>query len=209
MDQPRPYSAPPPSADAPQLLPVRDDRRQDLPPRLAPQDTPNAPLAKVDRTIYLRGLGVLEDGRFFAKVEKTPTCWLWRGNQKGFGYGSGPFGEYAHRWSYQRFIGPIPEGQYVLHTCDTPLCVKPAHLFLGTQRDNLQDAVAKGRVPHGSAHYRAKLSEADVQAIRGARAGIRRARRDGPSLEQLATQYGVSTQTIWRIANRETWEWLA
>jgi hypothetical protein len=115
---------------------------------------------------------------------------------------------YAHRLSYVLFIGPIPAGIDCCHTCDNPPCVNPDHLYLGRPLDNIGDAAAKGRIPRGEGHYNAKLTEADVQAIRQARNGLRRARDDHHSLEALAHQYGVCTHTIWRIINRETWKWL-
>jgi hypothetical protein len=59
---------------------------------------------------------------------------------------------YAHRWAWVRANGPIPEGQKVLHTCDVPACVNPAHLFLGTQAANMADKVAKGRQAKGETH---------------------------------------------------------
>jgi DNA invertase Pin-like site-specific DNA recombinase len=90
---------------------------------------------------------------------------------------------------------------YVLHRCDTPLCVNYEHLFLGTQSDNLNDAVAKGRVPLGSQHYRAKLTEEDVKRIRVLRGA-------GTPSTQLCQEYGISIQTVWRILHRKTWAWL-
>lgn len=83
-------------------------------------------------------------------------CWLWTGNKASTGYGTVIADcqkEYAHRVSYLSLVGDIPEGLYVLHRCDTPLCVNPKHLFLGTHMDNMKDKIAKGRVPSGNSHW--------------------------------------------------------
>lgn len=80
-------------------------------------------------------------------------CWLWSGVPRGAnGYGvlkveGAPMA--AHRYSYTKHHGPIPGGLFVLHRCDTPLCVNPAHLFLGTDQDNSDDKVQKGRQARG------------------------------------------------------------
>ena len=84
--------------------------------------------------------------RFWARVDKTATCWLFRTGRKRY-----PTIWYAdrlqdtHRVSWQMHYGAIPAGQYVLHRCDTPRCVRPDHLFLGTARDNAADMIRKGR----------------------------------------------------------------
>jgi len=90
--------------------------------------------------------------RFFSKVEKTSTCWLWKGGlTKGYGtfaintsrknrvYGR------AHRVSWELINGPIPSDKHVLHKCDNPKCVNPKHLFLGSNMDNIQDCIQKKR----------------------------------------------------------------
>lgn len=83
--------------------------------------------------------------RFLAKVTKTDTCWLWNAGQTGEGYGS--FDQKrAHCVAYELFVGPIAHGLFVCHHCDTPLCVRPDHLFLGTPKDNTQDALKKNRL---------------------------------------------------------------
>ena len=97
----------------------------------------------------------LRDGpiarRFWAKVEKTDGCWLWRaatganGRYGRFGIGSKVL--LAHRVAWTLAHGELPDAARVLHRCDNPLCVNPAHLFLGTQGDNLRDMTSKGR--HG------------------------------------------------------------
>lgn len=89
--------------------------------------------------------------RFLKKINLSENgCWLWNASTHKDGYGwFGPGGRgrvmLAHRWSYQYFSGEIPEGMYVLHTCDEPSCVNPQHLFLGTQADNVRDCAGKGR----------------------------------------------------------------
>ena len=86
--------------------------------------------------------------RFFSKVNKTESCWLWVGAQNGKGYGR--FGVNrkvvsAHRYSYETFNGPITDGMIVCHTCDVRHCVNPEHLWLGTVADNNKDMFDKGR----------------------------------------------------------------
>jgi len=87
--------------------------------------------------------------RFFKRVEKGVYCWLWKGQSLPSGYGL--FNtrtvrtRLAHRISYIIHYGKIPKGFLVLHQCDTPSCVKPSHLWLGTQSQNIQDMYEKGR----------------------------------------------------------------
>ena len=86
--------------------------------------------------------------RFWAKVNKTETCWLWTGGKRPFGYG---FIWYegrnlsVHRLSFEMHHGPIPEGMVVCHRCDVPSCLNPDHLFLGSQSVNVTDCVQKNR----------------------------------------------------------------
>jgi hypothetical protein len=87
--------------------------------------------------------------KFWAKVQWTPTCWLWRGALSRAGYGNvSRRGRTttAHRLAYERLVGPVPEGLYVCHRCDNPCCVNPWHLFVGTNSDNLYDAARKSKV---------------------------------------------------------------
>lgn len=88
--------------------------------------------------------------RFFQKVNKTDSCWLWTGAVSSRGYGSVTFQRKVvstHRLSYMWFKGEIPDGMFVCHTCDIPACVNPDHLWLGNNSDNMQDMIAKDR--HG------------------------------------------------------------
>lgn len=100
----------------------------------------------VDNQNYLSGPIV---ARFWARVKKTEGgCWIWTGGKFRRGYGAlwdGSKTWYAHRLSYELHKGPIPPGAVIMHACDTRSCVNPEHLVAGTQRDNIRDAVTKGR----------------------------------------------------------------
>jgi hypothetical protein len=147
--------------------------------------------------------------RFWAKVNKTDSCWLWTGTAPN-GYGQIQVGEKmvpAHRVSYEMANGPIPVGKLVCHNCpdgDNPLCVNPAHLWLGTYAENSADMVRKGRTRPpcvtGEAHGSAVLTEAQVVEIRA------RYRLGNISHRALATIYGVSHRSIGSAINGQTWK---
>lgn len=109
--------------------------------------------------------------RFWDRIDKSPghgpqgACWLWIGKSTTKGYGK-LGNSAAHRVSWELTNGPIPNGLWVLHRCDTPLCCNPAHLFLGTNADNSADMVAKDRSPWGSRHPNAVLTEDIVRQAR-------------------------------------------
>lgn len=92
--------------------------------------------------------GKTTEERFWAKVQKTDNCWNWLASRGTYGHGVFGFdgkSTAAHRYSYQLHKGIIPEGLLVCHTCDTPGCVNPEHLFLGTYKENMEDMSRKGR----------------------------------------------------------------
>ena len=145
--------------------------------------------------------------RFQQYVQKTEECWLWIGscNKQGYGQiGSGPPRNTmlrAHRVSYELHYGTIPNEMDVCHHCDNPPCVNPAHLFLGTARDNAQDARRKGRTAKGERQGHSKLSTADVYSIRYRSL-------QGERNINLAKEYGVTDATICEILHRKSWQHL-
>ena len=163
--------------------------------------------------------------RFFNKVdipENLEDCWEWAAD-KIFDDGYGKYGfngkrTRSHRFSYQIFYGKTPcknkEGKRicVCHHCDNPGCVNPNHLFLGTQKDNLNDARNKGRwVPEdfgfqkghnhsrGEKHSNSKLTEKEVRLIR-------KELKEGVKPKFLSKRFGVGVHTIYGIKNRRTWK---
>jgi hypothetical protein len=139
--------------------------------------------------------------RFWSKVLKGDGCWPWMRARYPTGYGlfvvegkDRP----ASRVAWELTHGPIPDGLSVCHHCDNPPCVRPDHLFLGTTADNMADMVAKGRNARGEKSRLAKLTEADVRAIRSRAAS-------GVSSRVLATEFGVCMSNIWLIKTRRHW----
>jgi hypothetical protein len=140
---------------------------------------------------------------FWSRVDRTGVCWLWLGAKSPKGYGKVKWNgrdDRAHRVAWELSRSPVPEGMWVLHTCDTPACCNPLHLFLGDNLANNRDKAAKGRHISGERHKLAKLTEADVITIRAA-LSARSASRRG-----LAATYGVSRSLIDHIAAGRTWK---
>lgn len=136
-------------------------------------------------------------------------CWVWkRSKNKQTGYGAcvGPKPKQqntAHRLSYELYYGEIPSGLHVCHRCDNPPCCNPAHLFLGTVRDNMQDMIAKGRANHEGKHPNPagrKLSESQVKEIKI------KILSGKQTLISIAKEYNINISSIKRIKKGESWE---
>lgn len=122
-------------------------------------------------------------------------CWPWRGAGKGNGYGHTSRGP-AHRVSYSLFVGDVPPGMDVCHTCDNRPCVNPHHLFVGTHAENMADMKHKGR---GDGGRRKHLREETVQEIR-------RRIEVGDSLAHIARTLNVHRSTVYNIKVGNSYE---
>jgi hypothetical protein len=137
--------------------------------------------------------------RFWAKVLRTNGCWLWTGAATPYGkFTAGRLADgtrqtiLAHRFSYEIEFGPIPEGLFLLHSCDTPPCVRPQHLSPGTHAENMEDMASKLR------HGRSTLTVPQVREIRAFL-------KDGMPVRVIGSRFGVSPSLIHRIAHNEIW----
>jgi len=141
---------------------------------------------------------------FEARSEKNmaTSCWVWTRASSPLGYGA--FGDTdgrvkrAHRGAWEAANGPIPPGLFVCHRCDNPACVNPAHLFLGTNNDNVRDMVSKRRHAKGDRNGQSKLSATDVGIIKML-LGL------GVKQWMLAKLYGVDPSNISHINRGSTW----
>jgi len=142
--------------------------------------------------------------RFFDKIDKTETCWLWTAGSRGKpGYGSFKLNGKvidAHRVSYIIHKGDIPIGMYVCHTCDNRICCNPAHLFLGTTKDNVQDMIKKGRkkTVKGSSCSWAKLTEDQIVKML-------KLFEQGYTNAQVGKMFGIHRGSAGEIKRGEIW----
>ena len=147
--------------------------------------------------------------RFWSYVEKSEGCWIWTGGTNADGYGGfwlskTETSSVRRKWRASRLAwiwehGPIPPGMFVCHKCDVPACVRPDHLFLGTNRENMRDAASKGRVCKGVSHHLAVLTP---EAVRD----IRRRAANGEIHFHIAKSLGINSGTVWKILNGLTWK---
>ncbi len=149
--------------------------------------------------------------RFWEKVERTETCWLWTAAKDRHGYGRFRIAENdefyvqaatvgqvgAHQYAYALATGTWPT-MLVLHHCDVRSCVRPEHLYEGSTADNMRDRHARGPVSRGEAYEKARLT---VQDVRDLRAGRR-------TPAEVAEEREVQEQTAKHARDRITWKWL-
>lgn len=146
---------------------------------------------------------VRKDGPIPTHCPELGPCWLWNASKRE-GYGRFRVnGKHvtAHRFSWELFYGPIPEGKSVLHKCDNPECPNPEHLFLGTHRDNMDDMLAKDRQRSslGTDNTHVKITVNQVHEIRAIYA------LGGITQRALAKAFGVRKAAVWKIVNQRTW----
>ena len=147
-----------------------------------------------------RDSGIAE--RLDSKSARSGDCIEFTGYRNADGYGELTYrGEFtlAHRASFERHHGPIPDGLIVCHTCDNPPCINPHHLYAGTHADNGGDKAGRHRSTRGTKNAAAKLADSDVSEIR-------RLRNDGWTYARLATHFGVGKTTIGRVVRRDNWK---
>lgn len=157
--------------------------------------------------------------RLMAKVEIIPECgcWIFTGASTSFGYGIIGLGsrssgtDRAHRVAFKLLVGEIPSGMFVCHRCDVPACCNPAHLFLGTAKENHLDMVGKcrGVLPPKNSHdigsyrYNAKLTE---EIVLQARARHKLGESGYSIWKWLKAEFGIKSMApVYRMLNRETW----
>lgn len=142
------------------------------------------------------------DPRHFVLDTQT-GCWVWIFHTDANGYGvktvAGQKKVRAHRWSYEQSVGPIPDGMQVLHLCDTPACINPDHLVLGTQSDNMRDMAVKGRALDGARSKHTNLTDDDVRAILDRTdAGERHA--------DVAAEFGITVYALRQMRYGHNWK---
>lgn len=149
------------------------------------------------------GLSQLAAVDFLSRSQPDPNsgCWLWDGNLTTTGYGRLTVAQRewkAHRASWAVANNTDPGPGFVMHKCDTPVCVNPDHLVLGDHKANMQDMEAKGRKAStaGDVHGKAVLTEEIVRQIRGT----------SESHASIARRYGLSPQAVYNARSGKTWK---
>ena len=153
--------------------------------------------------------------RFWTKARLGDDCWMWSGHTMGGKDRRGYFrvrraqdrarlglrgsAMAAHRVAWALTNGPIPDGLLIRHSCDNGLCVRPSHLLVGTQTDNMRDAIERDRFVCGEDHVHAKVTAADVRVIRS------RYAEGDISLKKLGSEFGIDATTVRGIVMRRKW----
>jgi hypothetical protein len=149
-------------------------------------------------------MNTLERAMLNVEPDANTGCWLWSGGMFSSGYGRLSYkgkSRLAHRFVYEQMRGTIPHGFFALHKCDTPACVNPAHIFIGTAAHNQADCVTKQRKngPTGEAHGMAKLSAAQAMEVR--RLALS---REMPQ-HAIADMFGISQSNVSMIKRGHGW----
>lgn len=150
------------------------------------------------------GLGKTPAERLDLYTDKSGDCWLWTasGDRYGKTFVAGRHVS-THVLSYELNVGPVPPGKVVRHRCDTPKCVRPNHLELGTNADNSRDMTERERQARGERQWCAKMTAETVIEMRDAYS-VGKA-----NTTELARQYGISTSAVGKILNNQTWKHVA
>ena len=154
--------------------------------------------------------------RFLNFVLIGDGCWEWTGSRSEKGYGRMWFVgcEEAHQVSFELFRGKRPPHLMVMHRCNNKGCVRPSHLQLGTNQENIQAAYRDGlcsesrKSMRGERHFNSKLTEKDVLAIRSAPCHNTGKQKHPVTIKSLAKQFGVTTHTIAAVRGKRLWRWL-
>lgn len=141
---------------------------------------------------------VLKTGKAPSHIPEIGQCWSWLGDTDNYGYGhifvDGKMMK-AHRFSWIIHFGAIPRIFHVCHHCDNPPCVRPEHLFLGTDMDNMRDCIEKGRYVAPPRHYGTRMNRETVDAVK-------KLRKEGASYETIHKSLGISRTAAWNLIVR-------
>lgn len=151
------------------------------------------------------------DGRFWTKVAFGARCWLWTAAKDEHGYGVFRHrgkNVAAHRFAYQLLVGPIAPQRFACHVCDTPSCVNPGHIFIGTHADNMADAARKGRMRNASEWYRGALVNTAVLTEEEVLEIFRLVRQGRITPRGIRDTYGVSHSQSYNLFHMRQWRHL-